>query len=211
MRSARRATTRWTCSGFGLENYDGIGKWRTMDGKFPVDSTGTLPNGKSFATPAEMRAVLKSRLPEFARCLIEKMLTYSLGRGLEPYDRRTVDEIDRKLAGDGLPVPVADLRNRAQPAVPVAARRDGQSAGQQTEGDRAAMITRKALPRRTFLRGMGTAVALPFLDAMVPALRRQPRRRRRRCAWRSSMCRTASTCAAGIPTTRASSASCRAS
>ena len=44
--------------GFGLENYDAIGKWRTMDGKFPIDSSGTLPNGKSFSTPAEMRAVL---------------------------------------------------------------------------------------------------------------------------------------------------------
>ena len=32
--------------GFGLENYDAIGKWRTMDGKFPVDASGTLPNGK---------------------------------------------------------------------------------------------------------------------------------------------------------------------
>ena len=42
--------------GFGLENYDGIGKWRTMDGKFPVDASGTLPNGKTFSTPAEMRA-----------------------------------------------------------------------------------------------------------------------------------------------------------
>ena len=61
------------------------------------------------------------------------------------------------------------------------------------------MITRKALPRRTFLRGMGTAVALPFLDAMVPALAAPPPASRR-CAWRSSTCRTASTCATGIPT-----------
>ena len=69
--------------GFGLENYDGIGKWRTKDGKFPVDSSGTLPNGKSFYDPSEMRALLKSQLPEFARCMVEKMLIYSLGRGLE--------------------------------------------------------------------------------------------------------------------------------
>ena len=87
--------------GFGLENYDGIGKWRTMDGKFPVDSSGTLPNGKSFTTPGEMRTVLKSQLPQFSRCIVEKMLTYSLGRGLGSYDRRTVDEIDRKLAASG--------------------------------------------------------------------------------------------------------------
>ncbi|MEO8373296.1 MAG: DUF1592 domain-containing protein [Candidatus Solibacter sp.] len=84
--------------GFGLENYDGIGKWRTMDGKFAVDSSGSLPNGKTFTTPDEMRAVLKSQLPQFSRCIVEKMLTYSLGRGLGSYDRRTVDEIDRKLA-----------------------------------------------------------------------------------------------------------------
>jgi hypothetical protein len=87
--------------GFALENYDAIGKWRTMDGKFPVDSSGTLPNGKSFTTPGEMRTVLKSQLPQFSRCIVEKMLTYSLGRGLGSYDRRTVDEIDRKLAASG--------------------------------------------------------------------------------------------------------------
>ena len=89
--------------GFGLENYDGIGKWRTMDGKFPVDATGTLPNGKTFATPAEMRSVMQSQLPEFAHCLMEKMLTYALGRGLGPNDSRTVDGITQNLEADGYP------------------------------------------------------------------------------------------------------------
>ncbi len=87
--------------GFGLENYDAIGKWRTEDGKFPVDSTGTLPNGKSFSTPAEMREILQAQLPDFARCLTEKMLTYALGRGLERYDNRTVREMTRKLEASG--------------------------------------------------------------------------------------------------------------
>jgi hypothetical protein len=87
--------------GFGLENYDGIGKWRAMDGKFPVDASGVLPNGKSFTTPAGMRTVLKSQLPQFSRCMVQKMLTYSLGRGLGPNDRRVVDEIDAKLAASG--------------------------------------------------------------------------------------------------------------
>jgi len=87
--------------GFGLENYNAIGKWRTQDGKFPVDASGTLPNGKSFQTPDQMRALLVAALPQFARCLTEKMLTYALGRGLHPYDRRTVDGIDRDLAADG--------------------------------------------------------------------------------------------------------------
>ncbi len=89
--------------GFGLENYDGIGKWRTMDGKFPVDSSGTLPNGKSFSSPSEMRAALTAQLPDFARCMVEKMLTYSLGRGLGASDRLTVDEITRNWAPSGYP------------------------------------------------------------------------------------------------------------
>jgi hypothetical protein len=87
--------------GFGLENYDATGKWRTMDGKFPVDSSGTLPSGKTFSNPAQFRALLRDDLPEFSRCLIEKMLTYALGRGLQRYDRRTVEEIDRNLAASG--------------------------------------------------------------------------------------------------------------
>jgi len=95
--------SRMDVLGFGLENYDAVGKWRTMDGKFPVDSSGTLPGGKSFASPAELRALLKEDLPDFSRCLTEKMLTYALGRGLERYDRRAVDEINRKLATSGYP------------------------------------------------------------------------------------------------------------
>jgi hypothetical protein len=87
--------------GFGLENYDAIGKWRTQDGKFPVDSAGTLPSGESFTTPAEMRGILQEQLPDFARCLTEKMLTYALGRGLERYDNRTVREMTRKLEESG--------------------------------------------------------------------------------------------------------------
>jgi hypothetical protein len=90
--------SRMDVLGFGLENYDATGKWRTVDGKFNIDSTGTLPNGKSFANPAELRSLLKSDMTEFSRCLTEKMLTYSLGRGLERYDRKAVDEITRKLA-----------------------------------------------------------------------------------------------------------------
>lgn len=93
--------SRMDVLGFGLENYDALGKWRTKDGKFPIDSSGTFPNGKSFSSPAEMRALLTGNMPEFARCVIEKMLTYALGRGLEPYDRRTVDELNRKLAASG--------------------------------------------------------------------------------------------------------------
>lgn len=87
--------------GFGLENYDTIGKWRTIDGKFPIDVGGTMPDGKSFQTAAEMRAVLMGSLPQISRCLIEKIMTYALGRGMQTYDNRTIDQINRNLATDG--------------------------------------------------------------------------------------------------------------
>jgi hypothetical protein len=87
--------------GFGLENYNAIGKWRTTDGTFPVDASGVLPGGAAFSGPAELRQVLTGMLPDFARNLTEKMLTYALGRGLERYDRRTVLEITDQLAASG--------------------------------------------------------------------------------------------------------------
>jgi mono/diheme cytochrome c family protein len=87
--------------GFGLENYDAIGKWRTMDGKFPIDVSGTMPNGKSFTTAAGMRAILLDSMPEVARCLTEKLMTYALGRGIEPYDTRALQQIEKNLAADG--------------------------------------------------------------------------------------------------------------
>jgi hypothetical protein len=79
--------------GFGLENYDGIGAWRTEDGKFKIDPSGTLPGGQSFAGPRELKAILKARQDDFVRCLAEKMLTYGLGRGVEYYDKGAVSDI----------------------------------------------------------------------------------------------------------------------
>jgi len=84
--------------GFGLENYDAVGRWRTEDGKFPVDSSGTFPNGKSFSTPGEMKDLLLANLPEFTACLTEKMFTYALGRGVEPYDRGVIRQIVRQTS-----------------------------------------------------------------------------------------------------------------
>jgi mono/diheme cytochrome c family protein len=77
--------------GFGLENYDAIGAWRSQEGKFSVDPSGTLPDGKSFKGPADLIAIIKDKKELFARNLTEQMLTYALGRGLEHYDRCSVD------------------------------------------------------------------------------------------------------------------------
>jgi len=87
--------------GFGLENYDAIGRWRDADGRFPIDASGTLPDGQRFNTPGEMRALLVSQLPQFSRTLTSKMLTYALRRSLQPYDRSAVESIHRAVAGDG--------------------------------------------------------------------------------------------------------------
>ncbi len=87
--------------GFALENYDAIGKWRTMDGEFPVDSSGVLPGGRKFSTPAEMRQILGERREEFARALTEKLMIYALGRGLQRYDRPTVKDIVKRMDTSG--------------------------------------------------------------------------------------------------------------
>ncbi len=87
--------------GFGLENFDAVGSWRGSDGEFPVDSSGTLPDGSSFNGPAELIDVLKTRSDIFARNLTEKMLTYALGRGLESYDAPAVEQIRKNLAAGG--------------------------------------------------------------------------------------------------------------
>jgi mono/diheme cytochrome c family protein len=87
--------------GFGLENYDAIGKWRTVDGKFPIDVGGTMPSGKSFQTAAEMRTILVASMPQISRCLIEKIMTYAMGRGMQTYDNRTIDQINKDVASDG--------------------------------------------------------------------------------------------------------------
>jgi Protein of unknown function (DUF1592)/Protein of unknown function (DUF1588)/Protein of unknown function (DUF1585) len=67
--------------GFGLENYDAIGNWRTKEGKSTIDASGTLPDGRTFNGPVELAKLLRSEHDAFVRCLAEKMLTYALGRG----------------------------------------------------------------------------------------------------------------------------------
>lgn len=79
--------------GFGLENFDGIGRWRDKEGDSPIDASGDNFNGA-----AELLALLASEnKDEFARCLADKMLTYALGRGLERYDKCALDRITQNL------------------------------------------------------------------------------------------------------------------
>jgi hypothetical protein len=79
--------------GFALENYNAIGAFRQKEGEFPIDASGTLPDGTQFSGPIELKGILLQKKDVFSRCLAEKMLIYALGRGLERSDRHTVDKI----------------------------------------------------------------------------------------------------------------------
>ncbi len=83
--------------GFGLENFDAVGAWRSQDGKFPIDATGSLPDGDSFTGPVELAAILTEAREPFARSLTSKLMTYALGRGLERYDSKAVKAIASRL------------------------------------------------------------------------------------------------------------------
>jgi hypothetical protein len=84
--------------GFGLENFDPLGRWRTQhDGK-PIDSVGVLPTGEKFEGPAELKKLLvEKRRPEFLRNLCRKMLGYALGREINRVDMCVVADCVKAL------------------------------------------------------------------------------------------------------------------
>jgi hypothetical protein len=86
--------------GFALENFDLIGAWRDTDGNQPVDASGRLWDGTEITGPADLRQALLDRHQLFAMHTTEKLLTYALGRALEPTDMPTVREIVRSAAAD---------------------------------------------------------------------------------------------------------------
>ncbi len=86
--------------GFALENFDAVGAWRTKDGAFDIDATGEFPDGTKFSGPAELKSIVLARKEEFTRCLIEKMLTYALGRGIQYYDRPTIEKMVQALPAE---------------------------------------------------------------------------------------------------------------
>jgi hypothetical protein len=76
--------------GFALENFDGLGRWRTG-----VESGGVLPDGTSIDGPVGLRQVLLTRKDQFVTTATERLLTYALGRGVEPFDMPAVRTIVR--------------------------------------------------------------------------------------------------------------------
>ena len=86
--------------GFALENFDGIGRWRDMDGPTPIDASGVLPDGTAFDGPVEFREALLDRSGEFVRTFAEKLMTYALGRPVQHYDIPAVRAILRDAAAE---------------------------------------------------------------------------------------------------------------
>ncbi len=87
--------------GFALENFDAVGAWRAEEDGVAVDASGALPDGTLVAGPGGLREVLLDRRQEFVEALAEKLLTYAIGRGLDPRDRPAVREIRRRVESNG--------------------------------------------------------------------------------------------------------------
>jgi len=79
--------------GFSLENYDAVGRWRTIEEEKPIDATGGLPDGSTFEGVAGLQKAVLSRPELFVSTFTEKLLTYALGRGVEYYDAPAVRNI----------------------------------------------------------------------------------------------------------------------
>ncbi len=157
-------------AGFALENFDAVGRWRDADNTpavpwvrsevtAAIDASGVLPDGSKFNGPAELRQALFSDPSRFVTTLTTKLMTYALGRGVEYYDMPAIRAIVRDAAADDNHFSDADSGRRGEPAI------------SDEEIARMNFVTKKALPRRAFLRGAGSAmIGLPLLESMVPAL-----------------------------------------
>lgn len=84
--------------GLGLENFNAMGLYRESERKQPLDTAGTLLTGETFTTVRDLKRILvKGHRDDFYRCLTEKVMTYALGRGLEPTDVEAVDRVVARL------------------------------------------------------------------------------------------------------------------
>ena len=79
--------------GFALENYDAVGRWRTVDGGETIDPSGELADGTRIAGVSDLEQALLDRPELFASALAEKLLTFALGRGVEHYDAPAVRRV----------------------------------------------------------------------------------------------------------------------
>jgi hypothetical protein len=86
--------------GLALENFDGIGRWRTADAETPIDASTVLPSGAAIDGPVELRRQLVARPDMFAQVVTEKLMMYALGRELEYFDMPQVRAVVREAANE---------------------------------------------------------------------------------------------------------------
>jgi len=84
--------------GFAFENFDAVGRFRERDAEGAIDPSGTLPDGRTFKGSADLRTILRDKKDLVARNLAEKLMVYSLGRGLEYYDERALRKVLAEVA-----------------------------------------------------------------------------------------------------------------
>ena len=87
--------------GMAMENFDAVGRWREFDGEDKIDANGELPDGRKLTGPAGLRDVLLADFPRVRRCIAERLLIYSLGRGLGPADECAINEIVAAAEANG--------------------------------------------------------------------------------------------------------------
>jgi len=87
--------------GLALENFDGVGRWRTTDSGFKIDASGQLVDGTRLNGPATLRQALLRYSDQYVRTVTEKLLTYAIGRGVESHDMPVVRSIVRDAAPTG--------------------------------------------------------------------------------------------------------------
>ena len=139
--------------GFGMENFDGVGRWRENDTDgSEIDAAGELPSGEKFNGPEDLRKILVKRKSEFVRSLTTQLMTYALGRGLRADDLVFVHDSAARGGKERVQVFRSRKRNRV-----------GRCLQEESRAGRSEMNRR--LPRREVLKGIGAAVALPTLES----------------------------------------------
>ena len=86
--------------GFSLENYDAVGQWRKSENEQPIDASGNFPGGTRFEGVSGLEKALLDRPEMFVGTLVEKLVTYSLGRVVESYDAPAVRKIVRDASSE---------------------------------------------------------------------------------------------------------------
>ena len=177
------ATCAWIRSGSRWRTSTRSGNGARRATACPIDAARRFRTARSSRASSDCGSCWSSHRDEFVRTLTEKLLTYALGRGVEYYDLPAVRQITRDAAPDDYRWSALILGIvKSTPFTMAGQERIQRDAGRECLFKRACarigrqrrlaendLITKKAISRRTVLRGLGATLALPLLDSMVPA------------------------------------------